>query len=102
MTIHAKTNHKSAKKIYSYGLIRNLQYLKHLGSDSGANRTYHARDIYGGESAHRYQDRDSQKRNVWARPFLRIRFHPLDRRDAVSWVEMDCRKKEWSKEVSKE
>ena len=35
-------------------------------------------------------------------PIFRIRFRPLDRRDAVSWVEMDCRQKEWSKEVSKE
>ena len=33
---------------------------------------------------------------------FRIRFRPLDRRDAVSWVEMDCQQKEWSKEVSKE
>ena len=29
-------------------------------------------------------------------------FRPLDRRDAVSWVEMDYQRKEWSKEVSKE
>ena len=36
------------------------------------------------------------------RPFFRIRFRPLNRRDAVSWVEMDCRQKEWSKEVSNE
>ena len=35
-------------------------------------------------------------------PIFRIHFRPLDRRDTVSWVEMDCRQKEWSKEVSKE
>ena len=35
-------------------------------------------------------------------PIFRIRFRPLSRRDAVSWVEMDYRQKEWSKEVSKE
>ena len=49
---------------------------------------------------HRYQDRDSQKRNVWARTIFHIRFRPLDRGDAVSWVEMDFRHKEWSTEVS--
>ena len=51
---------------------------------------------------HRYPDPISQKRNVWAHPIFRIRFRPLDRRDAVSWVEMDYRQKEWSKEVNKE
>ena len=35
------------------------------------------------------------------RPIFRIYIRSLDRRDAVSWVEMDCRQKEWSKEVSK-
>ena len=54
------------------------------------------------ESAHQYQDRDSQECYIWARPIFRIRFRLLDRRDDVSWVEMDCRQKEWSKEVSKE
>ena len=40
--------------------------------------------------------------NVSARPIFHIRFRPLDQRDAVSWVEMDGRQKEWSIEVSKE
>ena len=37
-----------------------------------------------------------------SRPIFRIRFPLLDRRDTVLWVEMDCRQKEWSNEVSKE
>ena len=37
-----------------------------------------------------------------ARPIFRIRFRLLDRRDTISWVEMDYRQKEWSKEDSKE
>ena len=77
-------------------LIRNLQYLKHLRSDSGADRTYHARDTAGRART------VTGSTNVWARPIFRIRFRPLDRRDAISWVEMDCRQKEWFKYVSME
>ena len=34
--------------------------------------------------------------------FSMIRFHPLDRKDVVLWVEMDYRQKERPKEVCKE
>ena len=50
----------------------------------------------------RYQDRDSQNAMFGPAQFSVYAFRPLDRRDAVSWVEMDCQQKEWSKEVSKE
>ena len=50
----------------------------------------------------RHQDRDSRKRNVWGNSIFRIRFRLLDRRDAVSRVEMDHRQKERSIEISNE
>ena len=87
------------KKFFSSGLIRNLQYLKHLGSDSGADRTYHARDTAGRA---RTGTRIEILKNAMFWPAHFSVYASLDRRDAVSWVEMDCRQKEWSKEVSKE
>ena len=60
-----------------------MQYFKHLRSDSGADRTYHARDMVG-----RARASIKIEINIWASPIFHIRFRPLDRRDAVSRVEM--------------
>ena len=74
-----------------------MQYFKHLRSDSGADRTYHTRDMVG-----RARASIRIEINIWANPIFHIHFRLLDRRDAVSRVEMDYRLREWSKEVSKE
>ena len=74
--------------------VGHIQYLEHLRSDSGVDRTYHTQDTVGGVR--------TGIAMFQANSIFHIRLCLLDQRDAISWVEIDHRQKERSNEVSKE
>ena len=95
-----KTEHKLVKQLIFIRVRFGICSISSTYVVIGADRIYHARDTC---TAGRLVSgsRFSRKRNVWVNYIFRICFHPLDQRDAISWVEMDYRQKERSKEVSK-